>query len=165
MKAAFDNVLTSIDQLFPSPSESVSSLMSKYQINDQNYSVIRSIANHKDNPEDQFAFLNQIGENAMTIIKQMGNITTELKQLALSTKENRNVLSSGFGNIDMKAIKSWIGGNPQLKLLYRATRDGFAAKKFHEKCDNQGATLVIAKTSFDKIIGGYTTLPWQSTSD
>jgi len=42
----------------------------------------------------------------------MGNITTELKQLALSTKENRNVLSSGFGNIDMKAIKSWIGGNP-----------------------------------------------------
>jgi hypothetical protein len=30
-------------------------------------------------------------------------------------------------------------------LIYRASRDGFEAKDFHGKCDNQGATLIIVK--------------------
>ena len=42
-----------------------------------------------------------------------------------------------------------------LHLLYRASRDGFEAKAFHDKCDNQPRTLTIIKTTFGYIFGGY----------
>ncbi|RIA98475.1 hypothetical protein C1645_812738 [Glomus cerebriforme] len=44
-------------------------------------------------------------------------------------------------------------------LLYRASRDGNTA--FHQKCDNQGPTIVIAKiTNSEQIVGGYNPLQW-----
>jgi len=42
--------------------------------------------------------------------------------------------------------------------LYRASRDGFEASKFHEKCDNKGATLTIIRNTIGRIFGGFTTL-------
>lgn len=47
-------------------------------------------------------------------------------------------------------------------LLYRATRDGFDAKKFHELCDDQGVTLTVAKSSSGRIFGAFTDIAWQS---
>ncbi len=47
------------------------------------------------------------------------------------------------------------------KLIYRANRDGRTVAKFHEKCDNKGATIVIAKvTNSEQIVGGYNPLQW-----
>src|SRR6266498_1193913 len=47
------------------------------------------------------------------------------------------------------------------KLLYRASKDGNTVAAFHEKCDNKGATIVIAKvTNSEQIIGGYNPLKW-----
>ena len=50
--------------------------------------------------------------------------------------------------------------NPyKFNLLYRASRDGNTAAAFHEKCDNKGATIVIAKVqNSEKIVGGYNLL-------
>ena len=40
-------------------------------------------------------------------------------------------------------------------LLYRASRDGNTVAAFHEKCDNKGPTIVIAKiTNSEQIVGG-----------
>ncbi|RGB38446.1 hypothetical protein C1646_534417 [Rhizophagus diaphanus] len=48
-------------------------------------------------------------------------------------------------------------------LLYRASRDGYTATAFHEKCDNKGATIIIAKIKdSEQIIGGYNPLYWDS---
>jgi len=45
------------------------------------------------------------------------------------------------------------------RLLFRASRDGFAAKAFHSKCDNKGPTVTIVKSgSF--IFGGFTEAAW-----
>ena len=33
----------------------------------------------------------------------------------------------------------------KFNLLYRASRDGNTTTAFHEKCDNKGATIVVAK--------------------
>ncbi|CAB4444579.1 unnamed protein product [Rhizophagus irregularis] len=50
-------------------------------------------------------------------------------------------------------------------LLYRASRDGNTAAAFHAKCDNKGATIVVAKiTNSEQIIGGYNPLFWDSSS-
>jgi hypothetical protein len=51
------------------------------------------------------------------------------------------------------------------KLLYRASRDGNTAAAFHAKCDNKGATIVIAKIkNSEQIIGGYNPLFWNSNN-
>ncbi|GBC43116.2 BTB/POZ protein [Rhizophagus irregularis DAOM 181602=DAOM 197198] len=51
------------------------------------------------------------------------------------------------------------------KLLYRASRDGFEAAKFHELCDNKGSTIMISKLKENgRLIGGYNPLSWQRYS-
>ena len=50
----------------------------------------------------------------------------------------------------------------QVKLLYRASDNGFCAKKFHEKCDGIVDTVTVVLTEFDRKIGGYTPLKWSS---
>ena len=52
----------------------------------------------------------------------------------------------------------------QLRLIYRATRDGFDASNFHAKCDNQPNTLTLIKTTKECIFGGYTAVAWDSIS-
>jgi hypothetical protein len=63
-------------------------------------------------------------------------------------------------------LKNWINPeeNIKSKLLYRLTRDGNSPKIFHEKCDNQGPTLVLTKLKDGRILGGYTPLSWDSSS-
>jgi len=46
--------------------------------------------------------------------------------------------------------------------LYKASRDGFEASKFHSICDNILGTLTIIKTSNGNIFGGFTTENWSS---
>ncbi|GBC03006.1 hypothetical protein RclHR1_04930003 [Rhizophagus clarus] len=49
-------------------------------------------------------------------------------------------------------------------LLYRASRDGNTVAEFHNKCDNKGATIVVAKIAIsEQIIGGYNPLYWESS--
>ena len=49
------------------------------------------------------------------------------------------------------------------KLLYRASRDGFAASSFHSKCDNVYKTITIVKSRNGNIFGGYTDLCWDQS--
>ncbi|CAG8518410.1 4484_t:CDS:2 [Ambispora gerdemannii] len=67
-------------------------------------------------------------------------------------------------------IANWIdnlGSNNERRnpyrfvLLFRASRDGFSGVKFHQKCDNKGATVVFAKLkSKEMILGGYNPGDW-----
>jgi hypothetical protein len=47
-------------------------------------------------------------------------------------------------------------------LLYRGSKDGFAAKNFHEKCDNKGPTVVIIENTTGNKFGGYAAVSWTS---
>ena len=51
----------------------------------------------------------------------------------------------------------------KFELLYRGSRDGWRCSDFHKRCDNQGPTLVLVKSSKDKCCGGYTSVSWQSS--
>jgi len=73
-------------------------------------------------------------------------------------------------------ISSWINKKENLhynlrnvpykfNLLYRASRDGKTAAAFHEKCDNKGATIVVAKVNnSEQIVGGYNPLLWDKSN-
>jgi hypothetical protein len=49
-----------------------------------------------------------------------------------------------------------------IKLIYRASRDGWAAEDFHKFCDNKGATLILLKADNGRRCGGYTSVKWES---
>ena len=53
-----------------------------------------------------------------------------------------------------------ISSTSVLGNLYKASRDGFEASKFHSKCDKSSGTLTIIKTSNGNIFGGFTTENW-----
>ena len=67
-------------------------------------------------------------------------------------------------NVDhRKILKGWL---PEVlvgewRLLFRASRDGFAASAFHSKCDNKGPTVTVVKRGAN-IFGGFTEKPWTS---
>ena len=49
-------------------------------------------------------------------------------------------------------------------LLYKASRDGWSPQKFHELCDNKGATYTRAIINDGRVLGAYTALSWSSTN-
>ena len=58
-------------------------------------------------------------------------------------------------------LKGWLTGVlvGEWRLLFRASRDGYAASAFHSKCDNKGPTITVVKSSAN-IFGGFTEMPW-----
>lgn len=51
----------------------------------------------------------------------------------------------------------------QFTLIYKGSRDGFAATKFHQNCDNKGPTVTVIKSKNGYIFGGYTSQSWDSS--
>ncbi|GBC09559.1 hypothetical protein RclHR1_08990003 [Rhizophagus clarus] len=50
-------------------------------------------------------------------------------------------------------------------LLYRASRDGDTVAEFYNKCNDKGATIIVAKiANSNKIFGGYNPLQWDSSN-
>lgn len=50
------------------------------------------------------------------------------------------------------------------ELIYRGSRDEFNSNSFHKLCDGKGNTVVLVKNSLGHIFGGFTPIPWGSTS-
>ena len=46
--------------------------------------------------------------------------------------------------------------------MFRGSRDGFSAAKFHELCDNKGPLLVLFLTSKDILCGGFSSIGWKN---
>ena len=59
-------------------------------------------------------------------------------------------------------LKGWLPTDMEgeWRLLFRASRDGFANKTFHSKCDNKGPTVTVVKSGAN-IFGGFTENSWK----
>jgi len=84
----------------------------------------------------------------------------EYFQLATSSLKGRSSVSTLLTPEQEDVLLSWLD-NRELELLYRATENGFEATSFHSKCNNQGASLVIVKSTDENIFGGYTSVGWK----
>jgi hypothetical protein len=51
----------------------------------------------------------------------------------------------------------------QLKLLFRASRDGWKAQDFHRCCDKQGPTVTVIRSESGHVFGGVTDVSWSSS--
>jgi len=65
-----------------------------------------------------------------------------------------------------QALLGFLPPHQKLKLLYRASRDGWTASTFHQLCDNQGPTVTLVRRSDNgtTIFGGYTSVSWDSSN-
>ncbi|XP_043079851.1 interferon-induced protein 44-like [Puntigrus tetrazona] len=66
------------------------------------------------------------------------------------TEKQREVLRDLLGNLD-------------LTLLYKASVHGYQASAFHEQCDNQGPTLLVAYNRSGYVFGGYTSVDYSQS--
>lgn len=61
-------------------------------------------------------------------------------------------------------IESWTKGKRLGSCLFRSSRDGATAQKFHERCDGaKDATLVVIRSSNNWVFGGVAFSSWRST--
>ena len=72
------------------------------------------------------------------------------------TKEEENILLSFLPK----------GKQSKVTLLYRGSRDGFAANDFHSKCNGKGATVtIVLSDGFKHVFGGFTNVAWNSVNN
>jgi hypothetical protein len=57
-------------------------------------------------------------------------------------------------------LSTWLNNNVSGTLLYRRSVNGASASAFHALCDNQGPTIVVCKTAYGTVFGGYNPNSW-----
>ena len=63
--------------------------------------------------------------------------------------------------LETPLLTTWFGGKKfKLQVVYRATRDGFDAAKFHSLVDDQGPTLTVILSTNGFLFGGFTSKSW-----
>ena len=62
-----------------------------------------------------------------------------------------------------QSLKGWLPTHleGEWRLLFRASRDGFATQTFHSKSDNKGPTVTVVKSG-GYIFGGFAEISWTS---
>ena len=50
-------------------------------------------------------------------------------------------------------------------MLYRATRDGFTAEAFNNRCDGKKNTVTVIRNNLNFIFGGFTAASWNSNDE
>ncbi|KAK7136979.1 hypothetical protein R3I93_017142 [Phoxinus phoxinus] len=79
--------------------------------------------------------------------RQVRNVTTDSLTSDL-TEEKINQLCGLLGNVELST------------LLYKASVHGYDASAFHQRCDRQGPTLLVAYNRTGYIFGGYTSVDY-----
>ena len=95
----------------------------------------------------------EINENKINTIEFKDLKLKDIDSNILTNYENFELINKRLKNSEILKEKKI-----NYKLLYRASRDGDEAKKFHEKCDNKSQILAVFKTTKGLIFGGYTEL-------
>jgi hypothetical protein len=122
-------------------------------------------------PEDFYknllkAFLSLLDPNSKPSVNSGSNVTKESKKAVDSkiiTYRHVELISKWIDRLEItdKLISSY-----KFKLLFRASRDGYSANKFHEICNNRPRTVTLIKVKgSNEILGGYNPNEWKSDDD
>ena len=82
-----------------------------------------------------------------------------LAEHAQTFVKNSEILSQD----DFCQLGKWLSNGNKVELLYRGSRDGFDARRFHLLCDNKGPTLSAVKSTKGNVFGGFTSVSWNSS--
>ena len=101
-----------------------------------------------------------------SVYKGINSHWTEIHKV--KTKDfdiDSNILSEQEkGNEYLQKLYEWTGYK-KMELLYRGTKDGDGSKIFHDKCNNQGPTIILCKNEKGNIFGGFSSITWTSVNN
>ena len=127
---------------------------------DRDGTYFRFILNYLRNGElilpEGATFLKELEAEAK--FYQLQGILDELQRTAPKEFEESVILTNEGHR---RVLKTWLPIKSEWRLLFRASRDGFAALAFHSKCDNKGPTVTVVKSG-GNIFGGFTGNAWTS---
>lgn len=131
----------------------------------KNYDTRKNYCNSNTNINSNAGRKNEKG-NLFTFTEQKNNRAKSLGNFSKNDSSNNN--SKFLMNHEhIQTIKSWLSpfstGNSEdltFNLLLKASKDGYQSEVFKKRCHKKPFTLVVALTSFNKLIGGFTSLPW-----
>ena len=118
----------------------------------------------------------QLKNNESQFLNEISNLKNEITEF----KEKLNILWKKkimINNLDSKIIKEnekynetlkqWINPSKKIKakLLYRLSENGDKFSTFHKLCDDKGPTLTLFHVNDGNIVGIYTPLSWDSSSE
>ncbi|KAJ5079413.1 pep-cterm sorting domain-containing protein [Anaeramoeba ignava] len=123
----------------------------KLQNDQNNEAELEKLIQIQIQSQNQYQHQNQIQNQFQNLhqIQNSTNLKLNSKPIIIRTKKNFNKL------------KEWINDDEffsKMKLGFSAKRNGFNCKKWHDKCDNKGKTLIIIKTKDNYIFGGFTSI-------
>ncbi len=82
-------------------------------------------------------------------------LSQEFEGSTILATQQKLILNSWTDFTKSNTKKKWM-------LLFKASRDGWDAKCFHDKCDNKGATIVVLRSQDGYIFGGFNSKSWSS---
>jgi len=92
-----------------------------------------------------------------------------IKDSTRARTKGSSLESKIISDVQFQTVKNWVPSSfrNDFELLYRGSVDGFSPQKFHENCDNKGATVTLIKCRFDvnlsySILGGFIDQSWHS---
>ena len=120
-----------------------------YEGNDNNYKV----DNLKMNTNYEFRIC--------SLYNDIIGVWTDIQKIKTNEFEcdSKLLIESKKGKEFLQKILEW-SGFKKMKLLYRSSKDGALSKNFHEKCDNQGPTVILCKHEKGYLFGGFASYSW-----
>ncbi len=119
---------------------------------------------YQSNGNNFYSSSKSLGKNSLSNFNSLDNnisLRTSLNNLNTNTllvnQKNWSTLKNWFETLNIANSK-----RIKLNLLMKASIDGFDATVFREKCHKKPSTMIVLLTSYDKLIGGYTPIPWNN---
>ena len=128
----------------------------KSKLNKNNISIENKYKDISDKLNIYIPYLNKLKKDYNDIYKYK------------SFNESSSIINNEIPkqNIIISWIKSKTNKNSiQFELLFKMSINGNSAYDFHKYCDNMGPTLILIKTTKDKIFGGFTPLNWKEENE
>ena len=89
---------------------------------------------------------------------------TPAEMLLAQSIQSKDLLTDKVSQFILKHAR--INGTQEIKqvrLLFRASLNGWKSTDFHRYCDDKGPTLCLFRSSEDYLSAGFTSKSWQST--
>lgn len=180
IKTSLEKMIAELEKMYSDFSLKVESLIKYSEIIKQNYiktseypeysiinNTINTYALFQDNffkKLEDFDLNNTNGIiNAYENYKQF-LCDTIIKNNSSHILEESTIATKIEDKINLKKWLSKRGVIKDIKLIYKATRDGENWRNFHEKCDEKGPTLSLFETVDGKRFGGFTMKSWQTAN-
>ena len=93
---------------------------------------------------------------------------TDLIDKSKSFNETSSIINNEYKKQNL--IINWIKNKVQksvinFELIFKMSIQGYTSYDFHKYCDDAGPTLILIKTTKDKIFGGFTPLNWKEENE